>query len=306
MAVTNYVGMQGDLRGEVTNGAMRRYGEDALGSVTATYASSSQQNTYRYKPYGRLLAKAGSAPDLSFLWNGGSGYRATSLNSSDYYVRRRHLSSVLARWNTQDSLWPVESAYVYSLSNPVLLSDPSGLSVNNWASTLTKYLGCPNCGCPPQGIPLYDSKGHAQLGECRCCKGQCKVCVNVPKAIGGWPVTDERIGQCIAAHEAQHCDQLVSGRCQAECRFDLGTRDYSLCGWVYVERNCGECEAYSAELDCVMNSPKGADPFYPNETGDWCAYAQSVCWNLLNTIPTCENPTQAQRDFCYKINHESR
>ena len=43
---------------------------------------------------GATLAKTGTAADPSFLWNGGSGYRATTLTTSAYYVRRRHYSTV--------------------------------------------------------------------------------------------------------------------------------------------------------------------------------------------------------------------
>ena len=52
------------------------YLTDALGSVTATVdQSGTVQNTYRYKPYGDLLAKTGTGNDPKFLWVGSQGYR---------------------------------------------------------------------------------------------------------------------------------------------------------------------------------------------------------------------------------------
>jgi len=127
MATTNYISMDGMLIGEVTGGVMRNYGTDALGSVVDTASNGVAENTYRYKPYGGTLAKTGSAADPSFLWNGGSGYRATTLVNSGYYVRRRHFSSTAAQWTTADPLWPAERIYCYAKSQPVSGVDYLGL-----------------------------------------------------------------------------------------------------------------------------------------------------------------------------------
>jgi len=128
VATTNYITVSGMIIGEATGGVSRAYGLDALGSVVATYAGTSVQNTYAYKPYGGLLAKTGTASDPSFLWNGGSGYRATTLANSDFYVRRRHYSRTSAQWLSVDRLWPKERAFNYCRSNPAARVDPSGLS----------------------------------------------------------------------------------------------------------------------------------------------------------------------------------
>lgn len=104
------------------------YLTDALGSVTATVNQSAQVvNTYRYKPYGTQLAKTGTAPDPSFGWVGTKGYRPTQQKFSDFYVRARHYSEEVGRWTTKDPIDRLHYPYRYGLSNPGLLSDPSGL-----------------------------------------------------------------------------------------------------------------------------------------------------------------------------------
>ena len=128
MAVTSYITMDGMLMGEMTNGVMRNYGTDALGSVVETVLNGVEEYTYQYKPYGGLLAKTGVGADPLYLWNGGSGYRATSLAFSDTYVRNRHYSSTSSSWSTSDRLFPQELPYIYARDMPTSLPDPSGLS----------------------------------------------------------------------------------------------------------------------------------------------------------------------------------
>jgi RHS repeat-associated protein len=128
MPTTDYIVANGMMLGEVTNGVMRNYGTDALGSVVQTYSNGVPENTYAYKPYGATLTKTGTAVDPSFLWNGRSGYRATTLTNSNYYVRRRHFSSTSAIWSSVDLIWPLERAYVYAADTPTTKNDPTGLA----------------------------------------------------------------------------------------------------------------------------------------------------------------------------------
>ena len=124
---TNFITSHGMIWGEISDtGVTRSYGHDALGSVTETFVNGGLENTYRYKPYGGLLAKTGTAPDPSFLWNGGSGYRATNTDYSSYYVRRRHYAVGLVRWTTVDALWPTEQPFTYANSNPATWLDRFG------------------------------------------------------------------------------------------------------------------------------------------------------------------------------------
>ncbi len=150
MGTTNYITANGMLIGESTGGVNRAYGLDALGSVVATYTGTSVENAYVYKPYGGVLAKTGPATDPSFLWNGGSGYRATSLSNSEFYVHLRHFSASSAQWTTCDPIWPSEPAYAYTNASPALLADSSGLAGGPPTSSTGASLTCPK-GYVPNG-----------------------------------------------------------------------------------------------------------------------------------------------------------
>ena len=128
MPVTNYHTLNGELLGETGPGGRRFYGKDALGSVVATYdQNGTLENTYRYKPYGGLLSKTGSAPDPRFMWTGSTGSRTTGASYAEQYNRARHYGSRQAGWTSVDPLWPRQESYAYARSNPSLLSDPSGM-----------------------------------------------------------------------------------------------------------------------------------------------------------------------------------
>ena len=166
MAVTSYISINGMIVGESTGGVNRAYGPDALGSVVATYTGSALENTYQYKPYGGLLSKTGVAADPSFLWNGGSGYRATSLINAEYFTRRRHFSSITGEWTTVDPTWPKQSAYTYVQCRPLLLADFSGLD--------------PSGGCGSQVDNLLQPKGCDLIAsyygnKCNLGNGYCKL-----------------------------------------------------------------------------------------------------------------------------------
>ena len=86
MPVTNYYTVGGRIIGEETSGVRTNYLTDALGSVTTTVdQTGAVQNTYRYRPYGSLLAKTGTAADPAFTWVGTAGYRQTGTVDSDAY-----------------------------------------------------------------------------------------------------------------------------------------------------------------------------------------------------------------------------
>jgi len=181
MPKTSYISMDGMLIGEITGGVMRNYGTDALGSVMDTASNGVAENTYRYKPYGGTLAKTGTAADPSFLWNGGSGYRATSLSNSGLYVRNRHFSLTSAQWTIADPLWPVESPYAYVQGNPVSAMDWTGLCSAVGATSPSPHCNANNlatcCQCTAsssvkcsgftlQPSPLTSSEGTNKTSKC--------------------------------------------------------------------------------------------------------------------------------------------
>lgn len=89
-----YHTVNGMLVGETSNGVRRGYLPDALGSVVATVDNNgSIENTYRYKPYGSLLAKTGAAAEPRFLWCGTSGSRHGKLKRADSFVVGRVVQS---------------------------------------------------------------------------------------------------------------------------------------------------------------------------------------------------------------------
>ena len=158
MPVLNYYSVGGQIVGEKPSGGNRRdYLTDALGSVVGTVTSTGAvENTYRYKPYGGLLARTGVASDPSFLWVGSQGYRQTGKKYSDVYVRARHYSSDVGRWTTRDPIgyddgW---NQYGYVQGNPINGIDPSGL-----------YRG--NCGKGSFGWrpPTYYGREIGSIGD---------------------------------------------------------------------------------------------------------------------------------------------
>jgi hypothetical protein len=152
MGTTYYHTVNGEIVGETTSGVRTDYLVDALGSVTGTVNQSAQVlNTYRYKPYGALLAKTGTAADPKSQWVGTLGYRATSRAQSDYYVRARHYASAPGGWSTVDPLWPSEAAYAYASASPLVVGDAAGMQVKppnegSW----------PGCGPRPKPFPIGD------------------------------------------------------------------------------------------------------------------------------------------------------
>lgn len=147
MAVTNYHTVNGEIIGETTSGARIGYLTDGLGSVTATQNSAGTTlATYRYKPYGSLLAKTGGGVDPAFLWVGTFGYRGTGMTHATTYVRARTFAIALGRWTSVDEIWPHEPAFRYGDSNPTSKVDVSGRQAGwhgVWARTPShsKYYG---------------------------------------------------------------------------------------------------------------------------------------------------------------------
>ena len=246
MGVTNYISMDGMLIGEVTSGIMRNYGTDALGSVVETVLNGVEENTYQYSPFGRTLAKTGSGADPYFLWNGRSGYMATSLLNAEAYVRSRHYSSNSGQWTTVDSIWPAFWAYAYVGGRVTRLVDPSGMAPASG-----------NCGgphskdCPPQCIsgpcktPLTCGMGDAQTG-CNSSKGATYTILCNCGADAA----------CSGAHEAQHraddstCCTMYA-LCVAQGLEPACTNVYV--AWLKANTQYLECRAYAQGQACRNN-----------------------------------------------------
>ncbi len=248
----------GRVIAENRGGVVSRYVTDTQGSTIGLVSSSGVlTDRWVYWPYGEVAQRTGTNV-TPLTWLGTLGYYLDQV-SKLFYVRARHLRADLARWLTADPLWPVEQPYHYVSNSPALLRDPFGLAPGG---PKPAPIPCPNCPCPP---PAPD-----QVGTTVCCgtgAGQCAICIY-------WPAgTNSRVVQCTAVHETTHCQQLTSGSCNAKCPLTNG------CGQVLGNTNCGECQAYSAELNCLMAWPPACLTATDNSLE--CQTAQNVCRTLL-------------------------
>ena len=90
-------------------------------------------NTYRYNPFGSLLAKTGIGPDPAFGWVGKRGYKPTGNKFSDFNVMFRHYDEVNGMWPNQDPAGYLAGVklFLYVDNRPVSVADPTGLSADD-------------------------------------------------------------------------------------------------------------------------------------------------------------------------------
>lgn len=108
-------------------GADRFYHHNAVGSLgELTNSFQLVTDVYHYEAFGRPTSIA-SSTTCPFTFGGQSGYY-TDAESSTLYVRKRHYSAILGRWLSVDPLFnEMHSVYAYVSSNPVNVTDPSGM-----------------------------------------------------------------------------------------------------------------------------------------------------------------------------------
>jgi hypothetical protein len=262
----SYICTHGIIWGEISDsGTTTAYGHDALGSVTETFQGAGIENTYRYKPYGETLAKTGAAPDPLFTWNGGSGYRATSLESSNFYVVARHYSP--GAWTTSDPIWPEEPAFAYANARPVLLVDRMGLqppcSDSGVVGTTTGLSGgvciglCVTGPCPSQynkcPLGLVKASLSDALAVTNCDESKYQVWTY---SCDGCNCTEI----CTDCHENQHRSDI--GPCCKQigaCIQKYGAANTVPCQTAYSQwlasvtgnPNLLECRGYAKDASCL-------------------------------------------------------
>jgi RHS repeat-associated protein len=102
------------------------YEQDGVGSVTSlSNSTGTLANTYRYDSFGNVLSSSGSLIS-SFQYAGREFDDESGLN----YLRFRYVDSTIGRFMSED---PLEfeggfNFYTYVQNNPLLFSDPFGLS----------------------------------------------------------------------------------------------------------------------------------------------------------------------------------
>ena len=107
---------------------------DRLGSVVGlSDGANSLVATYRYDPWGNLIATGGSNPALlnPFRFTG----REWDAESGLYYYRARYYDPQIGRFLSQDPLHLVTAGahgYAYASNNPLRYVDPSGLMERDW------------------------------------------------------------------------------------------------------------------------------------------------------------------------------
>jgi RHS repeat-associated protein len=326
MAVTNYHTVNGEIVGETTSGVRTDYLVDALGSVTGTVNQSAQVlNTYRYKPYGALLAKTGTAADPKSQWVGTLGYRATSRAQSDYYIRARHYGSAPGRWTTMDRLWPILPAYQYAESSPAV-------SVDVWGLQAQRGAGNTNDGWDEWVPPINPIDALYNLQQC---DDQANVCLNacnlgceeqtshesgtaeaaVAAVVGalacgaltknvqliqscagaGWTI-GQQLGQSQARQHEMNCKRVCANiysddLIQCEIEYKQQKNGYYRSCWEVAYHNCqSQLSAFLHSYFQPKHYPGLGEPFPPNS-------GQPGLWPPSNSPRPQEPPSNPGKDY---------
>ena len=259
MPTKTYYSVAGEIIAEETGGVRTDYITDALGSIVGTVDSSQAVvNTYRFKPYGALLAKTGTGPDPRFLWTGNTGSRTTNLNRAEQYNRARHLGVKEGTWTSVDPLWPDEMAYGYVKGNPSTKIDPFG-----------DY--CKDSGTVPARVKCFTHPIFYGKAGCDESTGKMwmKMCDTTSCACG-----------CIFQHEDVHIKDIGTccsriKKCEQWCKANPRKCPSGICSnkygkWVAAIRPWTECRAYKVQLSC-------AKKVYDREG---CLTTRSVCCEI--------------------------
>lgn len=122
----------GNLLSQFRNETSSFYHFDAIGATDSlTDSAQAVSDYYKYKAYGEMIDNGSSIVTVNpFLWAGCVGYFEDS-ELKQYYVRTRHYKPGLVRWLSADPIGFSGSEFnlfQYSNSQPVGMTDPSGLS----------------------------------------------------------------------------------------------------------------------------------------------------------------------------------
>ncbi len=271
MAVV-YTTFAGQIVSENRGGVTREYISDPLGSTIALASSTEITDTWDYWPYGEVMSRTGTNP-TPFTFVGTLGYFKDLLDKL-FYVRARHYQPNYSRWLTVDLLWPVESAYAYSLNRPLDRIDPSG---RIGQGIIGSILGCAIGGLGGfiGGLLSGESPGQA---ACRALV-LCVAGAIIAAILAEWPLW----AKCIAGS----LGGLVAGLASALCK------PHPLCSppppW--------QCMLFSALLSLATGCLIGGLGSALNEfllkiiVGVYGAAMGSICHDMLRGRPGKFEPT---------------
>ncbi len=149
----------GLLLSAFSSGALRDYGRDRLGSLTAMVnTAGSIDNAYQYDPWGGRITNTGTAVN-PFKFT--AGYQSTSSGLFDFAARSYDPGT--GRFTQADprpsSVTDI-NRFAYVGANPVNATDPSGLDINRFA-----YVGCnPTNATDPSGLITCQQAAIADYG----------------------------------------------------------------------------------------------------------------------------------------------
>ena len=109
-----------------------------VGSTLAlTDASGTVQTQYSFDPFGATTASGATS---------GNGFQFTGRENDGtglYYYRARYYNPALGRFISEDPVFPYGgvNSYAYALDNPMMFSDPSGLSAGTAGEAALDLMG---------------------------------------------------------------------------------------------------------------------------------------------------------------------
>jgi len=219
MATTWYHTVNGELLGDTTSASRTSYLTDGLGSVTATQnPAGTTTATWRYKPFGALLAKTGAGTDPRFLWTASLGVRCNEARGAEHYTRARHYSNVIGLWTSSDRFWPSQRRFLYVRQRVTTATDSTGNEVDQSPVR-------PSLPSPPDFAS--DDPTSCQPWQ-ECCKGADHYFNHVihDRCRKGWV-------SCPGATDlSRSCDALTQSDCESLERTILGIagRCVDMCG----------------------------------------------------------------------------
>ncbi|MBV6459455.1 MAG: hypothetical protein HONBIEJF_02603 [Fimbriimonadaceae bacterium] len=236
--------VDGRVIGETSGGVRTDYLRDALGSVTGTVNQSAQvRNTYRWKPYGSLLASTGADPDPGVGWNGTWGYRPTGRLRASHYVFHRHYDQLSGQWTSPTI--PLASSQYQPFRLPSTLADAPTRDQRTCAQILKGRDPC----VMAQKLKVVKEK---KAGGIICCDGKKIICTWIPP---GTPYGDG-VRECTIVHESEHILDTVCP--------ELGLEEAT---YIFEGAKAqSECRAYAVSIPCLLrNMGKFCRPLYGSD-----------------------------------------